>query len=89
MKTSQPLDQVLSGELALSTAADVVAAARQIAFPSGDLVLDGSRITRVDLAGLQILVAATKSAALAGARMRIENGSEPLQAAARRAGLTL
>jgi anti-anti-sigma regulatory factor len=88
LQNGETLDQVLSGELVLSTAADVVAAARQVTF-YGDLVVDGSRLTRVDLAGLQILVAAAKSAALAGAALRIENGSEPLQLAARRAGLTL
>jgi anti-anti-sigma regulatory factor len=83
------LDQALSGELVLATATDVLSAARQVKIPPGEIVLDGSLLTRIDLAGLQILVAAGKSAALAGATLRIENSSEALQDAARRAGLSL
>jgi anti-anti-sigma regulatory factor len=89
LKNSPSLDQIFSGELVLSTATDVLTEARQVTFPPGEIVLDGSRLTRIDLAGLQILVAAGKSAALAGAALRIENSSEPLQDAARRAGLSL
>ncbi len=89
MKASPPFGQIFDGELVLSTATDVLAAARQITIPPGEIVLDGSGFTRIDLAGLQILVAAGKSAARAGSALRIENCSEPLRDAARRAGLNL
>lgn len=89
MQNNSSLDQVLSGELVLSTAVEVVTAARQVTFPPAEIILDGSGLTRVDLAGLQILIAARKSAALAGATLRIENSDGPLQEAARRAGLSL
>jgi anti-anti-sigma regulatory factor len=89
LQNSPSLDQILGGELVLSTAVDVLTAARQVTFQPAEIILDGSGLTRVDLAGLQILIAAGKSAALAGAALRIENSSEPLQEAARRAGLSL
>jgi ABC-type transporter Mla MlaB component len=83
------LAHILSGELVLSTVADVLKAVRQVTFPAGEIVLDGSSLTRVDLAGLQLLVAAGKSAAGAGGALRIDNSSDQLRDAERRAGLSL
>jgi anti-anti-sigma regulatory factor len=87
LKTSELLEQAFGDELVLSRAADIVTAVRQVAFDPGEVMLDCSSLTRVDLAGLQLLVAAGKSAELAGAALRIEKASEALQDAARRAGL--
>lgn len=89
MKSTEVPALDLTGELALSTAAEVLAAARHVTFAAGELALDGSGITRIDLAGLQLLVSATKSAAAAGCSLRIENPSSALHDALQRAGLRL
>ncbi|WNJ89983.1 STAS domain-containing protein [Bosea sp. 685] len=60
------------------------------AFKSGgDLVIDCSAITACDIAGIQLLVSASKTAAVSGRLMRLEGASEALSTALVRAGLAL
>ncbi|MDR6874014.1 anti-anti-sigma regulatory factor [Bosea sp. BE125] len=56
---------------------------------SGDLVIDCSAITACDIAGVQLLVSASKTAADSGRLLRLEGVPEALSTALARAGLAL
>jgi anti-anti-sigma factor len=63
---------LLPGEMLIATAQatrDLLAPC--FAAPTGDVVLDGGAVTRIDAAGLQVLLACARAAREAGVRVSI------------------
>ena len=73
--------------LDICTAADLRQELQQAVAAGSDLLLDLSRVANCDAAGLQVLVAASRSARSAGTGFRIARMSEAVSKAVRMLGL--
>ncbi len=79
----------LSGDLTVADVRERAAALSGLTLGPGSVSVDCSAIERIDVAGLQLLVALARSAGLAGGEIVYANRSEALARALERAGLDL
>ena len=87
MGANQPARVVLPARLTIDQAGALCAELRQLAVDHDDFVVDGSAVSEVDTAALQVLLSLWMRRRPGGFRCAWQGASEPLRRSARLIGL--
>jgi ABC-type transporter Mla MlaB component len=83
----QPARLTLAADCTLREAAGLKALLLQTVSPTGEVIIEGGAVERVDAAGLQLLVAFARREAAAGRQLNWQSASDELRGAGARLGL--